>query len=223
MHSVPDNLQARSHRQRLPNATDSHQGGRRPRPRKPQVPFGNHGVDKRRRRHHAHVHCARTRDVWGFAGARAMFCDGLAHIGGSRWLARVHRSAVGAACWPCPRARGRSRRGHDRCTVLRVWSECVLVRGANRALVSSLAPLVCLCSAVASTLASPPRDRDDAGINRMRAAATSWGACLGARPKVHRMGKSDRGTQWQPGGGAEMMRTPCGSHDNKRSWLLGSQ
>ena len=32
------------------------------------------------------------------------------------------------------------------------------------------------------------------------------GACLGARPKVHRMGKSDRGTQLQPGGGAETAR-----------------
>ena len=44
---------------------------------------------------------------------------------------------------------------------------------------SSLAPLACLCSILSSTLASPPRDRDDAGLNRTRAVATHGGECVG--------------------------------------------
>ena len=88
----------------------------------------------------------------GFAGARAMLCDGLAHVGGSRWLTRVRRFAVGAACWPCPRASGLPRRAQDPCTALRVWSERVFIRGAQWVVMSSLAPLVRLRSIVASTL-----------------------------------------------------------------------
>lgn len=88
----------------------------------------------------------------GFAGARAMFCDGLAHIWASRWLTRVRRFAVGAACWPCPRASGLPRRAQDPCTALRVWSERVFIRGAQWVVMSSLAPLVRLRSIVASTL-----------------------------------------------------------------------